>query len=73
MVVRGGRQVPHAGALLYGAVREADAEELHSAARRARARVVAIVAAVGATTSHGWRLFPTQSGRVKQSNLSAVA
>lgn len=57
----GGRgKAAHARALPYGAVREPHAEQLHAPTRRARARVVPVVAAVGAAPSHDGSTRPAR-------------
>lgn len=50
--MRGRGEAPHAGALPYRPIREPHAKQLHAPTRRARARVVPVVAAVGAAPSH---------------------
>lgn len=58
--MRGRGEAPHAGALPYRPIREPHAKQLHAPTRRARARVVPVVAAVGAAPSHDGSTRPAR-------------
>lgn len=58
--MRGRGEAPHAGALPYSPIREPHPKQLHAPTRRARARVVPVVAAVGAAPSHDGSTRPAR-------------